>query len=123
MSATPATHRAILTRPTLDPPSAFRVESFPDSRADERGVRLAPGGLHDLADEEADRLGFAGAEVRNGPRVRGEDRVHGCIDGSAIRDLPEPSGRHDIGCGRAGPDVLFEYLANLRPRDKAVGDE
>ena len=68
---------------------SIRIESLADRRLDQRRVGLAAGRLHDLPDEEADRLRLAGAVVRDGGRVGGEDVVDRRGDRAAVRDLAE----------------------------------
>ena len=81
-SATPAPHSNRLIGPIALPYSA--VEALADRGLDERGVGLAAGRLHDLADEEADRLDLAGPVVGDGRRVGGEDLVDGRADGARV---------------------------------------
>ena len=54
-----------------------------------RGVGLAAGGFHGLADEEAEQLVLAGFIFRDLVGVFGEDVVDGGVDGAGIGDLAD----------------------------------
>ena len=95
--ATPASHSAMFNGPTRSALlCSIRVEPFADGRLDQRRVGLAARRLHDLADEEADRLRLAGPVVGDGRRVgRQRPRRRPPPSDAAVRDLAEAPGRDD----------------------------
>ena len=78
-----------MTAPPVSPPPSGVVEALAEGRLDERGVGLAARRLHDLADEEADRLRLAGPVVGDRGRVGGEHGVDGRAERARVRDLAE----------------------------------
>ena len=69
---TPAIQRTISS--STSSPSG-QAHELAQQRADGRGVRLAPGLLHDLPREEPDRLDLARLDIGDGRRIGVDDRV------------------------------------------------
>ena len=69
--------------------SASTGQRRPDELAHELGVRLALGGLHDLADEEAGELVLAGPELLDLGRMLGQHRRHHGLELGRVGDLAE----------------------------------
>src|SRR4029077_17590659 len=87
-----------------------------------RRIGLAAGGLHDLADEEAEQLVFARAVVGKLARILRHDRVDGLLDGTRVGDLLEAPGFDDgIRVLAFGPHRL-EYILGDLARDGVVDD-
>ena len=95
------------------PPSVGASSRSRTARLHERGVRLAAGRLHDLADEEADGLGLARPVVGDGGRVGRQDLVDGRAERARIGDLAEAARRDDRRGRLPAGDVRLEDLAAL----------
>src|SRR5689334_6705869 len=85
-------------------------------------IRLAARRFHDLADEEAEHLLLAGAELLDLRRVRSDDVGNELVDARGIRDLREAALLDDL-VDRAftAPDGLEDFLRDLA-RDRAGRD-
>src|SRR5216683_2346681 len=81
-----------------------------------RRVRLALGGLHDLAGKEAEELVVAGPIVGKLFRIGGDDGVDDSLDGAGVRDLLQTPLLDDIVRALVfGPHGL-EYVFGDLPR-------
>src|ERR1700682_6139213 len=82
-----------------------------------RRIRLALGGLHDLADEETEELVLAGPIVGELFRLGRDDRVDDSLDGRGVGDLFQAPLLDDVVRALAfGPHGL-EYVFRDFPRN------
>src|SRR5579884_1414602 len=84
--------RTVMPRPAM----RSTAELLAQQLVDEGRVGLALGGLHDLADEEAEVLGVRGV-LRDLGGVGGEGGVDGGFDGARVGDLAQALGLDDGG--------------------------
>src|ERR1044071_1866760 len=85
-----------------------------------RGICLAAGGLHDLADEEAEQLVLARAVIGELARILRHDLVDGLLDGAGVGDLLEALRLDDgVRVLALGPHGLEHVLGDLA-RDGVV---
>jgi hypothetical protein len=90
------------------------LQLFLQDRVDLLRVGLALALLHDLADEEAEQLVFAGAVLLHLARVGGDDGVDHLLDGAGVGDLLQALGLdHRVGVAFAGPHGLEHLLGDL----------
>ena len=73
--------------------------------------------------KESDRLALAGADVRRGGRVRGDDGLDHRPERPRIRDLGKTPAGDDGLDSLAVLQVRLEDLLGVRPRDRPVADE
>src|SRR5258708_1740758 len=88
-----------------------------EARVDARGIRLSRRRLHDLSDDEAERLRLAGAVVGDRSGVLLENLGDDAIDGVLIVDRREPLGRHDLRGAAARAVHQFEDFLRDRAGD------
>ena len=78
--------------------------------------------LHDLADQEPDRLRLAGPVVGHRRRVLGQHAIDGGAERVEVRDLAVATSGDDRCRRRSARGVLGENLASVRAGDRAVED-
>src|SRR5260370_11152580 len=87
-----------------------------------RRIRLALGGLHDLADEETEELVLAGPIVGESFRIGGNDGVDYSLDGAGVGDLLQAPLLDDFVRALAfGPHGLEYFFGDL-PRNRRIDD-
>ena len=77
----------------------FDAEPLQDQLADAAGVGLAAGGLHDAADDRADGLDLAAADLLRDVGLRGEGRVDGFQQRAVVGDHGEAALLDDLRRG------------------------
>src|ERR1700680_2762148 len=94
----------------------------PEQVVELRRIRLALGGLHDLADEETEKLVLAGPIVGELFWIGGDDGVDHSLDGAGVGDLLQAPFLDDVVRALAfGPHGL-EYVFGDFPRNGRIDD-